>query len=158
MGATGPIVIGFDGSADAELALREAAELLAPRPALVVTVWKAGLGFELVALPAASIGLPPSPIDVRTALEVDRSLMEGAQHTALRGSELARELGFDAEPLTVADDPDTPIAETLVQVASERDAAALAIGAQAKGGLLGATTREAIKLARCPVVIRGPAR
>jgi nucleotide-binding universal stress UspA family protein len=158
MAATGPIVIGFDGSPDAEQALRDAADLLAPRPALVVCVWKSGLGFELVALPAASIGLPPGPIDVRTALEVDRALLEGAQDVASHGAELARGLGFDAEPLTVADDPEVSVAETLAQVARERDAAALVIGAQAKGGLLGGVTRELLKLATCPVVVRGPAR
>jgi nucleotide-binding universal stress UspA family protein len=156
MAPTGPIVVGFDGSPDAEQALRAAADLLAPRPALIVVVWKSGLGFELVALPAAGIGLPPGPIDVRTALEVDRSLMEGAQQVAQHGAELARSVGLDAEPLTVADDPDVSVAETLTQVASEREAAALVIGAQAKGGLLGSVTREVLKLAACPVVVRGP--
>jgi nucleotide-binding universal stress UspA family protein len=156
MAPTGPIVVGFDGSPDAEQALRAAADLLAPRPALIVVVWKSGLGFELVALPAAGIGLPPGPIDVRTALEVDRALMEGAQQVAQHGAELARSVGLDAEPLTVADDPDVSVAETLTQVASEREAAALVIGAQAKGGLLGSVTREVLKLAACPVVVRGP--
>jgi nucleotide-binding universal stress UspA family protein len=156
--AIGPLIIAFDGTADAEEALREAAGLLAPRPALVVVVWKAGLGFELVELPAASIGLPPGPLDVRTALEVDRSLMEGAQRVAAHGAEVARSVGFDAEPLAVADDPDTPVAETLAQVARERAAAAVVIGAQGRGGILGDTTRAVIRLAPCPVVVRGPGR
>jgi nucleotide-binding universal stress UspA family protein len=158
MAPSGPILIGFDGTEDSERALRDIADLLAPRPALVVVVWKAGLGFELIAQPAATIGLPPGPLDVRTALEVDHSLFTGAQRVAEHGAELARSVGFDAEPLTVADDPDVPIAETLTQVAAERDAAAIAVGAHGHGGLLGGTTRGVIKLARCPVVIRGPAR
>src|SRR3954451_19725521 len=45
---TGPVVIGYDASAASVHALMEAAALLRGRTALVVTVWKPGLGFELV--------------------------------------------------------------------------------------------------------------
>src|SRR4051812_11404496 len=103
---SGPVLIAYDGSPAAERALRETAELLSGREAVVVVVWKAGLGFELVELPAASVGLPPPPIDVRTALDVARSLLESASRGAERAAELARELGLEAEPLVVADDPE----------------------------------------------------
>jgi nucleotide-binding universal stress UspA family protein len=49
----GPVLIGYDGTAAAERALRETSELLRGRKALVVVVYKAGLVFELVALPAS---------------------------------------------------------------------------------------------------------
>jgi nucleotide-binding universal stress UspA family protein len=124
----------------------------------VVTVWKSGLGFELVALPTATIGLPPGPLDVRMAAEVDRSLMEGAQRVAQHGADVAREAGLDAEPLTVADDPDTPIPETLARLAREREAEALVVGSHAHGGLLGDITRGVVKLAPCPVLVGGPPR
>src|SRR5829696_6360310 len=119
------VVIAYDGSSASETALRRAGGLLAGWPALVVVVWKAGLGFELVALPASSIGLPPAPIDVRTAVEVDRDLSEAAQRVARKGAELAREAGFEAEGLAIADDPETPVAETIVRVLRERDARAV---------------------------------
>jgi nucleotide-binding universal stress UspA family protein len=154
---TGPIVIGFDGSPNSEAAVRDAGALLAERRALVVTVWKAGLGFELVALPATSIGLPPGPLDVRTALEVDQSLLEAAQRMAAHGTELARAAGFDAESLTVAEDPDIPIQETLARVAQEQGARALVAGAHHRNGLLGDITRGIVKLAPCPVFL-GSAR
>jgi hypothetical protein len=38
--------------------------VLAPRAALVVVVWEAGTAFELQELPAATIGIPPAPIDI----------------------------------------------------------------------------------------------
>ena len=57
----GPVLIAYDGRAAAERALRETSELLRGRKALVV--YKAGLVFELVALPAAGAGLPPAPLD-----------------------------------------------------------------------------------------------
>src|SRR3954447_3805356 len=119
---SGPIVIGYDGSHEAEHALREAGALLAGRPALVVVVWKQGLGFELLELPTATIGLPPARIDIRTALEIDRELAESAQRLAQHGAALAGEAGLEAEGMAVADDVDVPVSETLVQVARERDA------------------------------------
>jgi len=78
---SGPVVIGYDGSVASERALCEAAPILAPSPALVVVVWEAGLGFELVELPA----FPPAPIDIRTALEIEEKLYERAQRLAEQG-------------------------------------------------------------------------
>jgi nucleotide-binding universal stress UspA family protein len=120
-----------DATRASEHALLEAAVLLGARPALVVVVWKAGLAFELIELPASSIGLPPAPLEIRTALDVDRALYEGARRAARQAAELARSLGMDAEPLTVAEDPDITVAETLLSVTRERDAQAMVIGAHA---------------------------
>jgi universal stress protein family protein len=38
---SGPVVLCFDGSEDARRAIEEAGRLLAPRPAVVLTVWEA---------------------------------------------------------------------------------------------------------------------
>jgi nucleotide-binding universal stress UspA family protein len=153
----GPVLIGYDGSRSSEHALREASELLVGSPALVVVVWKAGLGFELIELPASSIGLPPAPLDVRAALEVERSIYGGAQEGAARAAALARELGLDAEPLVVAEELDVPVSETLVRLARERDARALVVGAHAHGVMLGRVSRDVVRDAPCPVlVIREP--
>jgi nucleotide-binding universal stress UspA family protein len=156
---SGPIVIGFDGSAASEHALREAARLLAPRPALVVVVWEAGAAFEMMEVPTTSIGVPPAPIDVRTAAEVDRALYERAQRLAEHGATLAREAGFEAEGLAVADD--VTVADTLVSLAQERDAQAVVVGAHGhrrlREALLGSTSQGVIRHAECPVlVVRGP--
>lgn len=150
---TGPVVIGYDASPASMRALVEAAALLRGRTALVVTVWKPGLGFELVALPASGIGLPPAPIDVSTALEVERKQFESAQRVAEHAAEFARQRGLEAEPLVVADDPETPISETLLRLAKERDAAAMVVGAHAHGAILGGIARAVVREAECPVLV-----
>ena len=155
---SGPIVIAYDGSRAAEHALREAGPLLAGRSALVLVVWKAGVAFELMELPTATIGLPPAPVDIRTALEIDQATYDNAQRTAEQGAQLAREAGFrEADPLVVAEEPEIPVAETIVTIAGERDAPAIVVGAHGHGRLgeviLGSTSRDVIRRAEQPVVV-----
>jgi nucleotide-binding universal stress UspA family protein len=154
---SGPVLIAFDGSSAAEHALEEAAALLGKRPALVVSVWKEGIGFEAVELPTTGLGIPPVPIDVSAALEIEQEVKERAQQLAQHGAELARQAGMDAEGLAVADEVDVTIAETIVDVAKKRDAAAIVMGAHGHGRLsevlLGSTTRDVIRRAECPVVV-----
>lgn len=153
----GPVLIAYDGSPASEHALRAAGELLAPRPAVVVVVHKEGIAWELVELPASTIGLPPATIDVRTALEAEEAMRERAQRLARRGAALARDAGFDAEGLVVAEEVDVTVAETLVKVAGERDARAVVVGAHGHGRLseivLGSTSRDVIRHAPCPVLV-----
>jgi nucleotide-binding universal stress UspA family protein len=151
--SSGPLLIGYDGTAASDQALRESAELFKGRRALVVVVWKEGLGFEIVRELPSSIGLPPAPLDLRTALEIDRSQYEWAQDAAARAAELARQLGLEAEPLAVAEDVEITIADTLLRLARERDAQAVVVGAHAHGGLLGSTARTIIRHAERPVVV-----
>jgi nucleotide-binding universal stress UspA family protein len=153
----GLVLIAYDGSPAADHALREAGALLGGRPALVLVVWKTGLGFELIQTPPGSLGMRPAVLDVSRALEVDRALAEHAQRIAQHGAALAREAGFDAEGLAVADAPAVPVAGTIVRLAGERDAQAVVLGAHGKGRvtevLLGSTSREVVRRAEWPVVI-----
>jgi nucleotide-binding universal stress UspA family protein len=155
--ASGPILVAYDGSPASEHALRQAGELLAPRPALVVVVTKEGVGFELMELPTANVGLPPAALDVRTAIEVDETMHEHAQRLAQKGVGLARDAGFEAEGLAVAEDLHVPVAEAIVRVANERDAQAVVVGAHGHSKLgdviLGSTSRDVIRHAPCPVVV-----
>jgi nucleotide-binding universal stress UspA family protein len=153
--AENPIIIGYDGSPAAELAIGDAGALLAGRPALVVVVWEPGTGFNLVADPT----IPPAPIDVRVALEVDRALYERAQLMAQQGANRASEAGLKAEGLVVADE--LTVADTLLRLARERDAPAIVVGSHGHNALrevvLGSTTRDVIKHAECAVIVRrGP--
>jgi nucleotide-binding universal stress UspA family protein len=150
--SSGPVLIGYDGTRASEHALRESAELLAGRSALVVVVWKPGLAFDLLGLPS-NLGLPPVPLDVRTVLEVDRAQYEAAQEGAQRAAQLARNLGLQAEPLLVADEPEVTVADTLLRLARERDVQALVVGAAAHDGLLGDTSRSLLRHAQRPVVV-----
>jgi len=155
------IVIAYDGSPAAEHAVCEAGELLAGRPALVVVVWKRGLGFELLELPTATLGFPPAKLDIRTAIEIDEEMQERAKLLAHKGAVLARDAGFEAEGLAIADDVEVEVAETITDVARKRDAQAIVIAAHAHGSaaevVLGSTTRLVVRRAPCPVlVVREP--
>lgn len=151
----GPLVIGFDGSTAATRALREAGALFAPRPALVVVVWEAGYAMEMADLPTGLLEMPPTTVDVRTAMRLDQQMYEAAQQLAERGAAMAVEAGLQAEGLAVADD--ITVAQTLVRVAEERDAQALVIGQHGRRHwrevLLGGTTREVVRHAPCPVLV-----
>lgn len=137
--------------------MRDTAELLGSRPAVVAVVWKQGLAFELMELPTATVGLPAAPIDIRTALEIDERLFESAQRLAEQGAHLGRDLGMDAEPLVVAEDPDVSIAETLVCVARERDSQAIVVAPHRHGHrgplVLGSVSRDVVRQAPCPVLM-----
>lgn len=153
----GPLLIAYDGTPASSWSLWEAAALLPGHKALVVTVYKPGLAFGLMDVPAGTVGLPPAPVDIRTALEVDREVYEDARQTAEQGVRLAQEAGFDAEGLAVAEEVEVTIAETIVDLARERDSRAIAVGAHGHGRLgeviLGSTSSDVVRHAACPVVV-----
>jgi nucleotide-binding universal stress UspA family protein len=153
---SGSVVIGYNGTPAAEKAVREAGALLSGRPAVVVVVYEQGVGFDLVEIPGIA-GMPPAMLDIRTAMEIEQSLAERSQELARKGAQLARDAGFDAEGLVVAEDLGVPVAETIVKVLRERDAQAVVMGAHGHGRLgevlLGSTTRDVLRLAPCPVVV-----
>ena len=149
-----PIVIGFDGSASAQLAIREAAALLGTRPALVVTVWEPGLAYA--ASVPSSLDLPAAPVDVTTAAEIDDALDKRAHRLAEQGAALAKDAGFaSAEPVVAADESN--VAETLVEVARERDAQAIVVGSRGLSGLkarlAGSTSKHVLQHADRPVLV-----
>jgi nucleotide-binding universal stress UspA family protein len=155
---SGPIVIGFDGTPIAEQALRESAPLLAPCPALVVVVWEAGRGFDLVTLSTPALELPPVSLDFRTAFELEEADAERAERLAERGAALASQLGYQAEGVAVADE--LTVADTLLRIAAERDSQAIVVGSHGRRGLtaalLGSTSMGVLAKATCPVlVVRG---
>jgi nucleotide-binding universal stress UspA family protein len=90
-------------------------------------------------------------------LEIEQEVKERAQQLAQHGAELARQAGMEAEGLAVADEVEVTIAETIVDVAKKRDAAAIVMGAHGHGRLsevlVGSTTRDVIRRAECPVVV-----
>ncbi|HEY3682614.1 MAG TPA: GntR family transcriptional regulator, partial [Streptosporangiaceae bacterium] len=80
-------------------------------------------------LDAADVGpMPPAPLDVRAAIEIDRALYDAARQVARQGAQLAEKAGLVAEPLVVADQ--LTAADTLLRVAKERDAQAVIVGTQ----------------------------
>jgi nucleotide-binding universal stress UspA family protein len=150
------LVVGYDGSEVAKGAVRAAAELFPGSPAVVLTIWEPGLAAMMATgggLDAA--GAVPIPVDPQLESELDHAEEHHAAVVAREGAELAGSLGLDAEPRAIPDRLD--VADTIVDVAAERDAAAVVIGSHGTSGLrsrlLGSTSRRV--LARCtrPVVV-----
>jgi nucleotide-binding universal stress UspA family protein len=155
-----PVLIAYDGSELSQAALRRAAELFAGRPAVLATVWEPGLA-AVFAGPTDPLGgttLPPDPATVET---IDRLQREHASTVAAAGAELARSLGLEAEPHAVPDEVD--VADTLIAIAAERDAAVIVVGTHGISGLrsrlLGSVARRLIAHCERPVlVMRGESR
>jgi nucleotide-binding universal stress UspA family protein len=156
--SSGPVIIGFDGSPASQRAVHEAATLFAPRPAMVVVVWEAGQAFDLTLVPTRALDVPIGGVDLRTAAELDQAMYEEAQQLARCGVQLAIDGGLEADGLVVADD--VTVADTLVRLAKERDAAVVVVGTHRHGRLaellLGSTAKGVIERAPCPVLaVRG---
>lgn len=154
------LVLGYDGSELATAALRRTAKLFPGSPAVVVTVWEPGLGAMMATGAGLDLtGTAPLPPDPELVSEVDKAEQHQAEVLAREGARVARSLGLDAEPHAVPDQLD--VADVIVDVADERDAAAVVVGSHGISGLrsrlLGGTSRKV--LARCSrpvVVVRSP--
>jgi nucleotide-binding universal stress UspA family protein len=155
MNSAAPILIGYDGSDTARRAVREAAELFGSRQALMVTVWEPGLLYETSVMTADPTELGPEPVDPAAAREVDDASKTHAGHVAEEGVTLAKSLGLDAEALAVADEGN--VADAIVELARERDVAAIVVGSRGLTGLRarleGSTSNAVVKHASCPVVL-----
>lgn len=153
--ASGPVVIAFDGSPAALLALQHAARLMAPRRGLVVVVWEAGVAYDFATIPSAGLDLPPAQLDFRAAAEIDQTMSAEAQEMARRGAAIATSLGMPAEGLAVADE--MTVSDTIIRVAEDVDAAAIAVGGHGHSTLhdvlLGSTTKGLLREAPCPVLV-----
>ena len=154
MGA-GPVIFGYDASDLAEHAVREAGVLFADKRALIVSVWEAGRAFETAASPVRAFETPAAPLEEATAFEVDQANYDDANQLAERGADIAREVGFEADAVAVADNK--TVADTLVRLAEELDGQAIVVGAHSRGrirkALLGSTSRHVIENAPCPVLV-----
>jgi nucleotide-binding universal stress UspA family protein len=151
-----PVLVAYDGSELSQAAVRHAAELFPARPAVLVTVWEPGLAtMSVVSDPLDGAPIPPDPETVET---VDRAEREHAARVAGEGAGLARSLGLTAEAHAVPDELD--VADTLIDIARERGAAAVVVGSHGISGLrarvLGRVSRKLIEHCDRPVlVIRG---
>ena len=154
-----PAVVAYDGSEEAQAAVREAARLLPGRRLVVVSVWEQGLALMLIPPTDTISGVPTMAPSPETVATTDRIQHDHAADTATQGAEIARGLGAEAEPYPVADDVDA--AETIAAQAERLDAAAIVIGSRGlgrvKSRLLGSTSQGLLRHTRRPViVVRAP--
>jgi nucleotide-binding universal stress UspA family protein len=143
----GPLLICYDGSADAKHAIRRAAGLLAAKDALVVTVWQpAALPGGLAWAGEASMVDP---------VELDRPVEEEARRVAEDGVRIALAAGLAAEPMAVQ--ADGPIWKTVTEAADRNDASTIVMGSRGLTGLrsmlLGSVSSAVVHHADRPVLV-----
>ena len=157
--ASGPkprLLIAYDGSDLAAAAVRSAAELFPGSTALVVTVWEPGLGAMVAVDPTLDVaGIAPVQLNPELVSELDKAGERHAAVVAREGAQLAGSLGLDAQPHAIPDE--VHVADTIVDLAVERDAAAVVVGSHGITGLrsrlLGGTSRHIVERCRRPVVV-----
>jgi nucleotide-binding universal stress UspA family protein len=144
------IVIAYDGSENARHAIAVAAGQIGPRHADVVHVWE----------PLASAGSRLAiyaPMGGATAQELEAEAQR-AQVTADEGARLAREAGFDAEPVTLR--TDGPIAAGISDYANEHGPSLVVMGTRglsgAKSLILGSVSHYVAQHLKVPVLIVPP--
>ena len=120
-----PILIAYDGSDCAALAIDKVAEEFGPRKVIVLVVSE---GLERVPF----FGTAGVPVEPETMELLTDAAQKGAQATADKGAERARGLGLD---------PSTAIAEggpvwaQIVDAAEEHDVALIALGSRGLSGI-----------------------
>jgi nucleotide-binding universal stress UspA family protein len=123
---SGPVLISYDGTALARLAITRSGELLADRDALVVCIWQ-----------PYDVGFTPAdgaPFDAKAPQEVRGA----AERTAAAGAELARAAGFTSAGSVAMES--SPIWKGIVDTADAHDAAVIVLGSRGHAGLVGRFT------------------
>lgn len=142
-----PLLVAYDGSADAKTALEYAASLFAGREAVILTVWEPLLvtlaGAESA---AAGVVIPPDGDETQAA---------AATRTAEEGAALASSLGLKAAARSASDS--VAVWQTIDDVADEIGAEVVVTGSRGLTGLhsllVGSVSAQVLKHARRPVLV-----
>ncbi len=155
MAEDGPILIAYDGSPSARVAVQEAGVLFAPGRAVVLTVWEPALAEMMLAPDPTGMGAPMLPFDPSLTQQVEQASEERAWTLARDGAALAGAAGLDAEPLAVEDVAHP--ADAIVAGAEQHHARAIVIGSRGHRGLraklLGSTSADVLRRSPRPVVV-----
>jgi len=146
-----PVLLCFDGSDDAATAIAQAAELLVPRRAVVLTVWEPVATWEPYD-PATVLSAPMSKLLSRE-FGVDEIAAELAEEKVNQGVALASSAGFAARGQVAHGKTWRAICD----VARETDAAAIVLGARGLSRmgslLLGSVSSAVLAHAERPVLV-----
>lgn len=144
------IIIGYDGSQDAQRAIAAAGRTVAAEAAVIVTAW------HLPIAPAMA-PVPPTAIPRAASLEEEQELERRGRETAEEGTSRARAVGLDAEPCLQRAGGTGDIATVLFDVAEDRDADLVVVGrrgmSRLKSVVLGSVSDAAVRNGRRPVLI-----
>jgi nucleotide-binding universal stress UspA family protein len=149
-----PVVVAYDGSAEAQAAVRAAATLFAGRRLIVVSVWEPGLALAMTSA-SDPTGLAFAPTSPETVAAIDDAQRDHAAEAAGAGAELARASGATAEPVSVPDEVNVP--GTIAALADAHDASAVVVGSRGlgrvKARLLGSTSDGLLRSTNRPVLV-----
>lgn len=142
-GEHGPVLVCYDGSPGAALAIDEAAELFPGRHALVLSVWSSPIGMAVHGMAA----------EAHAHREEQRGI---ASAHASEGCELARAAGLLADAVTADGSADgTP--QAILDTADEHRARIIVVGARGLGGVralfLGSVSEAVVRHARRSVLV-----
>jgi len=142
-----PVILCYDGSDDAAVAIERAAELFPDRPAVVLAAWPRAHTQFIYAWPNMVI-----PEDLE---DLDGAAAAAAVELADKGAALARAAGLEAEPLAAR--ADGPLWQTILEVAEQRDAAVIVLGSRGLGGIksfvLGSVSSAVVHHATRPTLV-----
>lgn len=149
-GSSGPVLVAYDGSENADRAVALAAALFPDRLTLVVTVWQPAS----VALASHSYGAPL----LGDLVQLDREVEKAAAETAAKGEQRAIATGATAEGVTVQSTG--PIWQAIIETADARDAEVIVVGRRGLSGLrsllLGSVSNPVVQHSERPVLIAPP--
>lgn len=145
----GLVVIGYDGSHDAQRAIDLAAGALRADAAVVVNVWSIPM---TTTQPGALLGAPTPPIEA----ELQR-FEQAARRLAEEGAARARQAGLSAEAHFARGATPAEIATVLCDLAEDRGATLVVVGRRGQSRLkevvLGSVSNAAVHDGRCPVLV-----
>ena len=146
-----PVLLCFDGSDDAATAIAQAAELLAPRRAVVLTVWEPVATWEPYD-PATILTAPVSKL-VSSELGIDEITAELAEEKVKQGVAVASSAGLAAQGRVAHG----KTWRTICDVAGEIDAVTIVLGARGlsrvESLLLGSVSSAVLVHAKRPVLV-----
>jgi nucleotide-binding universal stress UspA family protein len=141
------ILIAYDGSEDAQEAIKRAAILFPGHPVTVLTVWQRFV--ETTAAAGAGMGLM---VDYDA---IDSATEKAATEQATAGVQVVRDAGLEATPRVAVATATIPL--TILAEAAAVDADAILMGTRGLGGikslLLGSVSNAVLQHAERPVVI-----
>lgn len=144
MPTDGPILFAYDGSDEAKQAIAQAGDQLKTgRPAIVLAVWE-----PIEAIPFW--GAPMARVPSSLTEEIEKE----AQSVAAEGAELAKGVGFEAEPAVTEG---SPVWRAIVEAAEERSASLIAMGSHGRSEIgyaaMGSVATSVAHHAKVPVLI-----
>lgn len=150
MTRSGPVLLCFDGSEDARRAIGDAGRLLAPRHAVVLTVWEAARDLTALDPVGDAVGRLSG-----IYAELDKAGLQAAREVADRGAQLARDAGFEPRSRVECG----PVWRTIVAIAGDEDAAVIVVGARGlsrAATVLGSVSARVSRHAGRPVLVVPP--